>query len=324
MTLDEMLGELLPEIDEFLASRGDKLVSRPHRAAMFVVDHCIESVEGDLKDDYITKPWFGSILAASIDWYKKVYGAALTSCIEQDGHLAVVIVRHVPTALRVPLRLASPVAEDNTFWITLAAKVFPNENPLEWLVSPPKLTELSSEQLAEVRSSVDFTAGSIRRISNGLLMVERVLERARQHAALVLPYLEAAAQSIVRFENGGFSNAIWEANFAAENVLKLHLLKAGVQKIPNIHDVRVLDSLVLEPYRAEELRQSIGDMPTGKEAVQYRYGEIGDVSLHDAMKVYRASLSICRHYANAVPPQRFNLENARLKMKKPPMPAKRP
>ena len=299
------------------------MFARPHRAAMFIVEHCILEIEGESKDGYLTKPWFGALLAAVIDWYSKVYGEAMSSHSPQC-HTAVIAIRQTPTALEIPLTLTTPIAEDNTFWLTFAASLLPDENPLDWLVRPPKLTELSEAQLEQVNSSAAVTVELVRRISNGFLTVGNQSQRALQHAALVLPYLKSAAQSILQPDRRGFSTAIWEANFAAENAIKCHLQQTRTPKIPNVHDVRQLDLLAVGLHRPSELDVAISVMPSGTDAVKYRYGELGDVSLTYAMKGYQASLVICRHYANAIPPKRFKFENARIKMKVPPMPRKTP
>lgn len=132
-TFDNIAAALLPEIDDGLASHGGPLFERPHRAAMFIVEHCILEIEGESKDGYLTKPWFGALLAAVIDWYSKVYGEAMSSHSPQC-HTAVIAIRQTPTALEIPLTLTTPIGEDNTFWLTFAASLLPDENPLDWLV----------------------------------------------------------------------------------------------------------------------------------------------------------------------------------------------
>ena len=321
MTFDDIVAILLPEIDEMIASRGEPLFGRPQRAAMIIVEHCIIEIRGESKDNYFTKPWFGALLAAVIDWYDKVYGEAMLSRIAQS-HTAVIVIRHTPTALEVPLTLTSPIAEDNTFWITLAADVLPGENPIDWLVHPPKLSELSEEQLGQAASSAALTGGLVRRISNGLMTIGNQSKSALKHAALVLPYLQSAAQSILQPNRQGLSTAIWEANFAAENAIKCHLRHARALKVPNVHDIRQLDSSAVGWPRPPELDVAVSVMPSGINVIQHRYGELGEVPLSHAMEVYQASLIICKHYANAIAPKKFRLENARFQMRAPPMPPK--
>jgi len=323
-TFDDIAAALMPEIDEGLASHGESLLGRPYRATVFIVEHCIVEIKGESKDEYHIKPWFGALLAAVIDWYDKVYGDAMRFRSPQC-HTAVIAIRQTPTALEIPLTLTTPIAEDNTLWLTFTASLLPDENPLDWLVRPPKLTELSEAQLEQANSSAAVTVELVRRISNGLLTVGNHSQRALQHAALVLPLLQSAAQSILQPDRRGFSTAIWEANFAAENAIKCYLRQASTTlKVPTVHDVSQLDLLATGLHHPSELDVAISVMPSGINAVKYRYGELGDVPLTYAMKVYQASLVICRHYANAIPPKRFKFENARIKMKVPPMPRKTP
>ena len=322
-TFDDIAAALMPDIDEGLASHGEPLLGRPYRSAVFIVEHCIMEVENESKDEYHNKRWFGALLAAVIDWYDKVYGEAMRLRSPQC-HTAVVAIRHTPTALEIPLIVRSTISEDNTFWLTFAASMLPDENPLDWLVRPPKLSELLEVQLEQAKSSATVTVELVRRISNGLLMVGNQSQRALQHAALVLPYLQSAAQSILQPDRRGFSTAIWEANFAAENAIKCHLQRTRTPKIPNVHDVRNLDLLAAGLYHPSELDVAISMMPSGIDTVKYRYGEMGDVPLTYVMKVYQASLVICKHYANAIPPKRFRFENTRFRMKVPPMRRKTP
>lgn len=322
-TFDDIAAALMPDIDEGLASHGEPLLERPYRAAVFIVEHCIK-VESESKDEYHIKPWFGALLAAVIDWYDKVYGEAMRLRSPQC-HTAVIAIRHTPTALEIPLTVRSPIAKDNTFWLTFAASILPDENPLDWLVRPPKLPELSEVQLEQAKSSATVTVELVRRISNGLLTVGNQSQRALQHAALVLPHLQSAAQSILQPDWRGFSTAIWEANFAAENAIKCYLRQVNTTlSVPTVHDVSQLDLLAKDLHHPSELDVAISVMPSGKNAVKYRYGELGEVSLIDAMKIYQASLVICRYYANAIPPKRFKFENARVRMKVPPMRRKTP
>ena len=78
-SLEQVIAELLPDIDEVFAVRSEPLYSRPYRAAMLVVEACVVSVKGDTKDRYHTKAWFGAILAAVNEWYGEVYGEAMAA-----------------------------------------------------------------------------------------------------------------------------------------------------------------------------------------------------------------------------------------------------
>ena len=318
-TLEAIVAELLPPIDEVLAECDEPLSHRPHRAAMMIVEHCIVEIQGDSKEGYLTKPWFGSILAATLDWYSKIYGKALRT---HGGtvHAATIIIRHTPFVLNIPLSRCTAKAADSTFWITPLANVQPEEDPLDWILGPPNLSELSEEQLEEVVRCASKTAYNIRQTWNAFLTADHVCERARRHSALVLPHLESTARLIAKHDHLAFSSAIWDANFAAEQCVKCYLLQDETAVIPNTHDIKTLHTLAKwssPPPR--NLLDSIDLMPSGRQAVRYRYSEMGKPSLSAVFELYAASQTICRHYAQALP-RKFKLENAGFKMKAPPMP----
>lgn len=145
-SLDEYIANVMPEIDQVLAIKGEALSRRPHRAACFIVEHCFESVEGKTKDGFLVTTWFGVLLSSVLNWYEHVFGDAMESNPKKT-HTAVLLVRNTPTALEVPLSFFSPLQVDGTRWLTLASDILPDEDPLSWLVRPPKLSLLEEEEL---------------------------------------------------------------------------------------------------------------------------------------------------------------------------------
>jgi hypothetical protein len=317
MSLEDAIADLLPDVDEVLAGKSEPLHSRPYRAAMLVVDACVVSVKGDTKDNYLTKAWFSAILTAVQDWYDEVYGEAM-AVDSPTHHLSVVLVRRTPVGLDIPLSVASAREADNTFWITLAATMLPGEDALAWLVRPPKLAALSEAQRLDVRDACIATAECVRRTANGLMMVGREPAAALQHSTLVLPHLKSAARWIIQGDARALSTSIWESNFAAENAVKCCLYQTGFRQVPNLHDVRRLARLYAGPALAPEVEGALAILPTGADAVKFRYGELCAPSVDVAMLSYQASLVVCRHFVNAVQQKSFKLENARLKMRAPP------
>ncbi len=300
-TLSSVIAELLPPIDEALAERGEPLRQRPHKAATLVVEHCIIDIKGDSKDGYLTKPWFGSILAATIDWYDKIYGKALRV---NTGftHTAAVLIRHTPFLLQVPLSSFTPKSSDNTFWIKILASVQSDEAPLSWVQYPPNFAELSGDQLALITQEIRKTAENARVISNTLLTVDHVSENARRHSTLVLPHLESTAKLIAKHDPLALSSAIWEANFAAEQAVKSYLTQVKSPKAPKTHDIKILHQLAIwDTPHPQSLIDSIALMPSGADAVRYRYYELTSPTLSRVMELYEASQIICRHYVEALP-----------------------
>lgn len=318
-SLDEFLADLLPEIDDFLATQGTPLSQRPMRAASFVVEHCIVSVDGKSTDGFQVKGWFGVLLSLVIEWYERLYGDAI-SAQPKKTHTAVLLIRNTPTALEIPLSFFSPLAEDNTRWFTFASDVLPHEEPLSWLVRPPTLSLLTEAQAKEISAEVTETAVNIRRCSIGVLTISKDHPLSMRHGSLVLQYLERAAQNILSNERRNLSTAVWDANFAAEQAVKCYLHQAQSVEVPNKHDVRKLAMLAAAEHTPQGVTVALEKMPSGADAIGYRYGEISTPSLSMVLSIYRAALVICRYYLNAYP-RSIRLDNARFQLKFPPMPS---
>ena len=316
--LDEYLASQLPHIDELLFPGGTPLSQRPHKSACFIVEHCIARIENETKEGFLVKPWFGVLLSKVIDWYEKTYGDALQS---NPGkcHTAVVLIRSSPIALDVPLTVVSPLGEDGTRWLTFACDILPGEEPLKWLIRPPVLSLLEDAQLRELTEEITQISRHVRQVRNGVLTISKEHRNAAKHAKLVLPHLGSAAQNILMNAEGSFSTSIWEANFAAENALKCYLHQAKCN-VPKAHDVRALAKPLGTHPHPQEIAEALAAMPSGAEAVGYRYGERATPSITLAINIYRSALVLCSHFVNAHPRQ-YRLNNASFQIKFPPMPA---
>lgn len=319
--LEAYLALQMPEADQWLIEQGVLLSSRPHRAACIIVDQCLESIEGDTKDGFWVKAWFGTLLSCVIDWYVHIYGDAIRSS-SKTTHTAVLLIRNSPTALEVPLSFFSPSDDDCIRYLTFAGDLLPEEEPLNWLVRPPKLSLLGREQLQVITAEAAESSVNIRWASSGVLTLHEEPPQAMQHASLVLQYLERAAQNILSNEGRALSTAVWDANFAAEQAIKCYLTQSLSTKVPMLHDVRKLAALAIAAPIPPKVEDALKAMPSGRDAVRYRYNELSMPSLSLAMQFYRATLVICRYFLNAHP-RKFRFNNTRIKMRFPPMPVEK-
>lgn len=316
--LDDFIINVLPEIDQLLAKRGESLSQRPHRAACFIVEHYIERIDSKTKAPFIVEAWFGVLLSHVIDWYEHVYGDAMWENAKKK-HTAVLLIRNTPTALEVPLTFFSPLGEDGTRWLTFASDILPDEDPMNWLLRPPNLSLLDKGEFREISTEAISTSVNIRRASNGILTIHKDYPQSRQHASLVLQYLEQVAQNILSNEGPALSTAVWDANFAAEQAIKCYLNQSLKTKVPTLHDVQRLAALASVAAIPQEVEEALKAMPSGKDAVRYRYNEFPAPSLSLMMDFYRAALVICRFFLNAHP-RDIRFDNARFQLRFPPMP----
>ena len=61
-------------IDEYLAELRVPIPNRVLRAALLFVEHNIQEIKGDSKDDFIHKCWFQFIFRTIRSWYEQKYG----------------------------------------------------------------------------------------------------------------------------------------------------------------------------------------------------------------------------------------------------------
>ena len=315
---DEFITDIMPLIDQFLAKKDESLSQRPHRAACLIVDHYIESVDGEKKDNFVTEAWFGVLLSRVLDWYKHVYGDAVQSNSKKT-HTAVLLIRDTPTALEVPLSFFSPLGEDGTRWLTFASEILADEDPMSWVLRPPNLSLLDEEHIKAIAAEAKDTCINIRRTSNGILTIHKDYPQSGKHASLVLQYLEHTAECILINKKSALSTAVWNANFAAEQAIKCYLNQSLSTKVPSLHDVQKLAALATVVAIPQEVDDALKAMPSGKDAVCYRYNELPAPSISLVMNFYRATLVICQYFLN-VHPRDIRFDNVSFQMRFPPMP----
>src|SRR4051794_30877389 len=64
-------------IDEHLAELHVPIPDRVLQASLLFVQHNIQGIEGDSKEDFIGKGWFKAIFQTIRSWYEEKYGPAL-------------------------------------------------------------------------------------------------------------------------------------------------------------------------------------------------------------------------------------------------------
>jgi hypothetical protein len=132
----------------------------------------------------------------------------------------------------------------------------------------------------------------------------------------IIRHLEEAAEDIFRYEISGISIAFWEMQMALEKILKVYLMQRG-ERNPYNHNVVNMVKISADKYKMEIDTNLFGDIPSEKEAIQYRYGEIHGTTPQYAYEVYKNVLLIINSYSQALK-RNLIMNNASLKITPPP------
>lgn len=312
---DEFLSEALPDFDEVLAAQGVDLTQRSFRAAMLIVEHCIVEIKGDTKDDYFHKAWFGSLFRAVNAWYEKRYGNAFQQR-KPSTALTVISIFGTPFRAEVPLVINEAPLPDKTFWLCFPIAVMPNEEHMNWVISPPNF-DSSTDGDREAASLALIEAGTHLRATHvNVMTADHETERTRSLAQGIIPHLEKGALDIVRSEPNGRSIAVWELNFACEKAIKTFLRQQQLDP-PNTHDVHRLHKMATDYFGPNEMDSAVAVLPSEKVAVKHRYAELPSPSLADVLSIYRAALRISAGYSQKLT-RKYTFNNAKFQLKMPP------
>ena len=127
VSYEALLRETLPWIDERFSKDRRAVPERPFAAARIIVDDFIVDIEGDTKDDYLTKPWFAGIYQPIYKWYEGRYGQALTRS-RQAQTRGLVPYFGTPLLFRLPLVLNEP-GLGGTTWVRFPKEVLESRTP---------------------------------------------------------------------------------------------------------------------------------------------------------------------------------------------------
>ena len=135
-------------------------------------------------------------------------------------------------------------------------------------------------------------------------------------ASSVRSDLQSSARNLCEQNKAGLRSASWDASQATEKVLKLLIWRKG-QEPPYTHNLSELADQA-EGLGSEVIdRVKLALIPSGADATTLRYG--GDITLSEAVGTYNAALSIIRQVLfEAKPNTKYNMREARFKIKRPP------
>ena len=265
---------------------------------MFFLEHFIEEVSGMEKGEVVTHPMFRDWIGRARKWYVEKYGESHLKGTSDDG-VAMLALFETPFELRFPLTLTWPARSKGLTALHFPRKVLRREDSLNFLVSPPNLERLSPEERKSLRRRVSRVVGQARALLVDTMFADVGREGGAALAGGIRISLEKGVRDVCHSGSDRHSDAVWEFNFAAEKALKAFLWQKS-RPVPRTHDVRDLVRMAVGKGLAPPARSWLEQFPTGKDAVRYRYGELGVPSTRSVMTLYGVALSLSAHCARAL------------------------
>jgi HEPN domain-containing protein len=260
------------------------------------VEHNIEGIKGDSKEDFINKVWFQTIYRTILEWYEKRYGAAAKRA--QAFLLGACEVAGAFFEIRVPVTILRRDKPGETVWLVFPIDLQPEENPTKWFVTPPNFGSLKTEDRIFALEKAQLIAHLLRSIHSDLMMATRPSGVAVALGDKILPHLAAAAEHLVRQRAPTPGLSVWESHQAVESALKL-LSRQINGKHERHHDLVQLFRDVSSSLASIDER-SVNKMPSQKKAIQARAGE-ATIGLTEAYDIYQTSLNLTAAVGEAMP-----------------------
>lgn len=304
----------MPWIDERFAKDGKPVHERPFAAAQVVVDLLIVQIEGDTKDNYLTKPWFAAIFGPVLKWYERRYGDALLTR-RQAQTVGLVQYFGSPLTFRVPLVLNEP-GDGGTTWVRFPKELLPGEDPLGWLDTPPPLNAMPAKRRETLRTSAAEVASLLRGINNDINTADLGRSAARTLVGTVVKHFEKAAIDGASSDQQTVALGVWDLQMACEKTMKAFLARAGVT-YPETHDLRALQRLASLSGDVAEAKKSLSAMPSERRVMAWRYSEMDPPKPAEFFRIYLAALTLCRVYAARMP-RNYVFSNFAVQLRRPP------
>lgn len=310
-SLDDLLREVLPWIDESLEKCGTPMHRRPWEAARIFVEVWVEEIDGDTKDGYLLKPWFGGIFGPISRWYKERYGPAII-----EAKLATVcgLVQYLGAfyLLEIPLTISRSL-DDETASLTFPKEVLEYEDPLCWIEKPPPLDKIPSKRKSKLSVSTTSVANQLRAIHNDLNTASFKKRELRAMADTVIRHLDKAARDTVT--EGSTSLATWELQMACEKTIKAYLSQREID-YPPTHDLRELCDLVLHDPELHGARSLIPSLPSSRQITAWRYSELPSPLPLETYRLYGVTLALCSLFASRMR-RKFVFNNFTVQLRRP-------
>jgi len=316
-------NELLDIIDRKLALKNIPLVQRCFFAAAEFVTEFVTKIKinggdtEDFKTDFYEKTWFCTLYKHIESWYCDRYGEALSEHTEQSA-IGVVSVYGTPFKISVPLIVKGPVEKQNkTAWFTIPKTIMEKEDVIEWFHSPPNMNSLDSTIIETLYADLSHVGSSLRSINVNLRTANIESENTRRMASDIIKHLQNAVEDILKTNNRGITYAFWELHLALEKSIKVLLLQHNSLKHHH-HNLDELFNKAKNEYQIVIDDHKLSNLPSHKEAIQYRYSEIEGTNCEYAISIYNDVIELIKNTTDMLKRKIIMKNNASFLIKLPP------
>ena len=319
---DEYIETVFDLIDRQLANQAVSVNQRPLKASILFVTDWIVEVAGEEKEnfktDFCEKQWFKGIYKKIYSWYCLRYGEAFNITTSSSSTITGVIIFYgTPFEVSIPLSVTGNIEiPGEQVWFTIPNSILPDEDVVDWLENPPSLDALNQTLIKQLYHDLSYVGTSMRSIHVNLMTAEMKDEQIRGMARGIKSHLINAARDILQLDTNGVTYAYWELHLAVEKSIKVFLIQHGTTN-PRNHDLLQLFELAEKEHGLEVNKESIGALPTGKEAIQYRYAELPGTTTDYAVRIYNAVLDLVTTTTHALQ-RKITMDNASFLIQRPP------
>jgi hypothetical protein len=295
LLLSTVLAESLPIIDKMLSQKEVPFRLRPFEASLTYARDCLLRVrEGDRtwtpdfdSTDFFSEKWFRVFYREIEIWYQNRYPSEFAK-FNPPTIAGLVLIWGNPYALDVPTVVRR--SEIPGKWVSFPDYVLDTENPLDWIVKPPALNQLSRNAAIKLYETCVTIASLLRSIRVGIIGIGRRDEVVDGFLETLSGNISRAAEDIVvRRREGTTSGATWEIQKAWECALKA-LLQQKTGTFRETHDLfRLYDDAL--PYGLSLNRDLLKLIPSWRKMVNLRYGQGSIPTVSWYFTMYRTMLS---------------------------------
>ncbi|MBA5606257.1 HEPN domain-containing protein [Duganella sp. FT3S] len=308
------IGELLPEIDALLNKIGRPLWGRKMAATeILLADYLTVHPPSDAPP--YEQKWFAILFAIVADWYETRYGSALHT--KTGTLLGVIEIHNIPFKVTIEPTHSQPHSSGQQLTLYIGSGLGDHEKPREWIISPPTLSNLTSNESARLDKELSTLVKQLRLINLNFGTGHPAPEKYEQHRNVTLLAIRKAAEHITNRTDEDYASAIWEVHFSIENALKALIAQTGTTPLSE-HKIPLLVTQANSVGIPLDLKRKLGFLPSAGQAIASRYGRPLPTGYEAAIKIYKKALLLLAELSSHVQRPIQLGEDAAIVLRRPP------
>lgn len=260
-----------------------------------------QSIDLSKPYEHADTDWFRAIFAAVEHWYTVRFGPIVVQSSGSSRLEGAILIRGTAFALHVDAQRSEVETEGETAWLYFEDQLGDEEDPTEWIVDGPDLTEADKKVRDEVASSAHEVATLLRfiRYRTGVADVGKDTEVGRLCEACFI-YLQQASRRIVSGKRAERGPAWFDLQMANEAALKA-VIRRATGRQPHIHPLPDLLTKA-EKFCVTAEPNLLDGWPDFKAISEWRYGQGDPGRLDSLFSAYMTTLRLVRACIDTIPP----------------------